>query len=285
MENTNQNPPANQAPTPATNRTPQEQEFAMRYTKERAIPPQKPSPARVIWAVLGLLVFFAIGLAGVLIAQRQFISQVPVAPTAPQSIPQAAIEQASCTLTFTVPSPTPTPTPTPEPSECGFTPCETNDQCEGDLICVTADDGEGYCAIEEFEEACAEDPSVESCCEEPTPTPTPTPTPESIVCGELGCENNFDCDTGLICITADNGNNYCGEPDFKSACADNPSQTNCCEEPDTTPTPTPTPTTTITGGQPDIPEELPVAGPEDWLRYLQIGLATLGVGALLLLLL
>jgi hypothetical protein len=36
--------------------------------------------------------------------------------------------------------------------------------------------------------------------------------------------------------------------------------------------------------QPVTPEALPVAGPEDWLKYLKIGLSVLGIGALLFLL-
>ncbi|MCC6711049.1 MAG: hypothetical protein IT416_01720 [Candidatus Pacebacteria bacterium] len=35
--------------------------------------------------------------------------------------------------------------------------------------------------------------------------------------------------------------------------------------------------------QPDLPEQLPETGPEEWLKYLQIGLGALGAGALLLL--
>lgn len=287
MENTYQNPPAN--------KTPQEKAFKVRYVKERAIHPQKTSPAKVVVAILALVGFFVLGLIGVLISQRQYVSQEPVAPNVPQSQPAAFIRESSCTLTFTVPE----VTPTPEPNECGYSPCDTDNDCVDDLICVTADDGEGYCAVEEYAEACAEDPSEQTCCEEPepTPTPTPTPTPEILECGERGCDDNFDCEQGMICITADNGNNYCADPDYRSACADNPSEQNCCEEPEPTPTPTPTPsstpspspsttvTTTVTGGQPDFPEELPVSGPEDWLQYLQIGLGALGIGALLFLML
>lgn len=275
MENTYQNPPANL--------TPQEKAFKVRYVKERAIHPRQTSPVKVVGAVLGLILLFTLGLIGVLISQRQYLSQAPVAPTAPVSQPAAFIDQSSCTLTFTVPE----ITVTPEPKECGYSPCETDNDCQDDLICVTADDGEGYCAVEEYAEACEDDPSEQNCCEEPEPTPTPTPEP--LECGERGCDDNFDCENGLVCITADNGNNYCTDPDYRSACADNPSERNCCEEPrvTTTPTPTTTPspsvTTTVTGGQPDFPDELPVSGPEDWLRYLQAGLAALGVGALLLL--
>jgi LPXTG-motif cell wall-anchored protein len=32
-----------------------------------------------------------------------------------------------------------------------------------------------------------------------------------------------------------------------------------------------------------LPSTLPQTGPEDWLKYLQVGLGVLGIGALLLL--
>jgi hypothetical protein len=84
---------------------------------------------------------------------------------------------------------------------------------------------------------------------------------------------------------ADNGSKYCTQPAHREACIDNPSRTTCCQTPTATPTPTPTPLIATSSSQPNLPEELPVSGPEDWLRYLQAGLAVLGVGALLLLLL
>ncbi len=293
MDNNYQNPlaspPSNTPPTtdkpiadkPAvaqpTNEQPEQQsdqpeQIQARYVK--AAPPKKSgfSAGRVLAATLGMLLFFGIGLAGVMISQRQYVSQEPVAPTAPQSQPEAAVSQAACTLTFNVPV-------EPEPAACGFSPCDTDDDCKDDLVCITADDGDNYCAIEEYEEACADDPNETTCCTEPTPTP------EILECGESGCVDNFDCEAGLICIAAGNGNHYCGEPDYKSACGENPSETSCCTAPTNTPAPTPTLSITPTNEQPDLPEELPQSGPADWLKYLQAGLATLGVGALLLLLL
>lgn len=82
-----------------------------------------------------------------------------------------------------------------------------------------------------------------------------------------------------------------------------PTPTPAPGEPTATPVPaddpTPTPTTDSgaadnnladageTGGtsqtQPTLPSTLPQTGPEDWLKYLQIGLGVLGAGALLLL--
>jgi hypothetical protein len=280
MENNYQNPPANQ---------PQEEPVVKKYTKATHPAERKPSTAKTLLAIVGLIGFFGLGMAGVLVSQKQYVSKAPVAPNVPESRPKAQIQQSSCTLAFTVSE--------PELLACGEVDCDTDDDCENGLTCITADDGKNYCADPAFEDACADDPSVINCCEEPaatptptgtitpTPTATPTPTPELLACGDQGCSDNFDCASGLICVTADNGNNYCGEPDYKSACADNPSDTNCCTKPGEETTPTPTFVLTTTGDQPELPEELLRTGPEDWLRYLQAGLATLGVGALLLLLL
>lgn len=79
------------------------------------------------------------------------------------------------------------------------------------------------------------------------------------------------------------------------ACEDEPEPTPTpTPTPTGSPTPTPTPTPTIIASaptptptpepeQPVLPNTLPQSGPEDWLRYLQMGLGILGIGALLLL--
>lgn len=262
MENNYQNPPAPPSNIP--------EPVQAQYAKAKPAGKPKSSASKTLLAILGLLIFFGIGMTGVLISQKQFVAEpTPVAPNVPVSQPEAAIEKSSCTLTFTVQEKT-------EPAECGYSPCELDADCSDDLVCITADDGDNYCAVSDYEAACADDPTVTNCCEEPTEETT-------YACGEKGCTDNFDCDAGYICVSADDGNNYCGEPDYKAACADDPSETSCCTAPSSTPTPTLT--ITPTAGQPDLPEELPQSGPEDWLRYLQAGLATLGAGALLLLLL
>ena len=87
----------------------------------------------------------------------------------------------------------------------------------------------------------------------PTTAPTPTtsvPTPTLVpnTCGTKGCDNTTNpCRSGLICMQASDGSNYCAMPDYQTACSANPSQTTCCTAP--TPTsvqmvsnPTPTPT-------------------------------------------
>ena len=149
-------------------------------------------------------------------------------------------------------TPTPTSTPTPVPSECGFTPCETNTDCNGSLTCVIANDGEGYCSEPDYENACFNNPGTEACCNEPTPTPTDVP-------GEEGGSSSYSYSESNSSATVNINNEN---------------------------------KTTVAGGtttnryaptEPTLPPELPKTGPEDWIKYLQIGLGTLGIGALLLL--
>jgi len=64
---------------------------------------ESSSKKKAIFAVIGLILFFAVALGAVLVSQKQRISRAPVAPTAPESRPAAYIEQgAACTLTFDV---------------------------------------------------------------------------------------------------------------------------------------------------------------------------------------
>ncbi|MBU4264717.1 hypothetical protein KKE47_01410 [Patescibacteria group bacterium] len=111
------------------------------------------------------------------------------------------------------PTPTNTPTqiPTPEPNACGYTPCDdSSSPCQPGLICVDADNGNSYCSMSQFEDACIINPSYITCCTAPTSTPTNTPTPTplpELACVDitmdpsgtpsLGDEVNFTCvDTG-----------------------------------------------------------------------------------------
>ena len=150
------------------------------------------------------------------------------------------------------PGVTPTVTPTPVPSECGYTPCENDTDCSGSLTCVIANDGEGYCSEPDYENACFNNPGTEACCNEPTPTPTNVP-------GEEGGSSSYSYSESNSSATVNINNEN---------------------------------TTTVAGGtatnryapaEPTLPPELPRSGPEDWIKYLQIGLGTLGIGALLLL--
>jgi hypothetical protein len=79
----------------------------------------------------------------------------------------------------------------------------------------------------------------------PTNTPTPTPTP--VDCATKDCDNTTKpCKSGLTCIQANNGSNYCSLPDYITACKTNPTTESCCSAPPTlTPTPTITPTPTF----------------------------------------
>lgn len=225
------------------------------------------SPIRVAITLVSLVIFFMLGMAGVLISQRQFLTQGPVAPNAPESRPEARIVQTNCSLTFNVPEIT-------TQAACGYGPCETDNDCLEDLICITADNGNSYCAEAEFEAACIDSPSVASCCDEssPTPTPTPTPTPEDEDDRTVSATASSSS-TASVNVTI---NRESGEEEAEEG------QTTAATQPTTKGG---QPTIIQPTSQPEIPEELPVAGPADWLRYLQVGLATLGIGALLLLLL
>jgi hypothetical protein len=73
------------------------------------------------------------------------------------------------------------------------------------------------------------------------------------------CLTNSDCSADLVC-----SNNFCRN----ATC---PDATNC--------------SCASTGAQPTMPESLPVAGPEAWATWIFTGLAALGMGVILLLLL
>ena len=283
--------------------------------------------SRAVMAVLGLLLFFIVGMAGVLISQKQRLDKTATAPTAPQSQPSAnVIDQGSCTLTFEVQAPTtllcgaaecdddlnlcengltciatsrgqrfcsqpeyadncrlranndfpgpgdannvaaccsvPTPTPTPVVGACGASNCVTaisDNNCEQGLVCVANDSG-FFCSLPEYEDSCTtnatQDDSEPYCCTAPTSTPTPTPTltptptPIPGECGSDGCTVNADCDGPLVCLTAKDGNNYCSMLVYEDACIANATEDDtesyCCTAPTATPTPTPAPTLTPT---------------------------------------
>ena len=114
------------------------------------------------------------------------------------------------------PSVTPSPTPTPQPNQCGFTPCNTDIDCEGSLICITADDDSQICGMPIYQDACIADPGFEACCAPPptptptntptprataTPTPTPTtaPSPTPIIGCNDSCTSDSQCGSGMVC--------------------------------------------------------------------------------------
>ena len=183
---------------------------------------------------------------------------------------------------------------------CGDSDCETDSDCEDDYVCITTDDEDSdgnaikYCANEDYEDACSEDPAYSTCCVEPTTTvtttptetvtttptttvtetttptttTTPTATPTTVIttvittvgCNDT-CQENADCaNISHICY---NG---------RCRLDVNPTDTQC----------------RLPDGTNSIERTVTVdteSGFADWFNYLKAGLGTLGIGALLLLLL
>ena len=244
---------------------------------------------KTITMIFGLLIFIGGAISVFLISQKQ--NTTPVAPTAPQSQPAAYIEKTqTCTLEFEVTEPD-----APEKLACGDKDCVSSDDCESGYICVSTSETDTngnivkYCANEDYLDECVDDPNEENCCEAPvtvtptttvTPTVTPTDTitptttvtstvtPTSSVttvittvgCNE-SCNANADCSNiSHIC--------YSGQCRLDV----NPTDAQCK---------LPSGETTIVR-----PIEVPTqSGPANWMNYVKAGLGTLGIGALLLLLL
>lgn len=107
-----------------------------------------------------------------------------------------------------------------------------------------------------------------------TVTPTLSPTPSSVPtigCNDI-CVTNADCtNPDHICFVVSDTENRC-------RLESNPNDSSCQ-------TPTTVTTPTQVADQPVLPETLPETGPEDWGNWLKAGLAILGIGAALLLML
>lgn len=95
-----------------------------------------------------------------------------------------------------------------------------------------------------------------------TPGPTATTAPVPVGCGVKACDNITNpCRSGLTCVQANDGSNYCALPEYQTACRENPSLTSCCTAPGNTPTPTEivlvkitnTPQPTYVAAQPTVP--------------------------------
>ncbi len=251
----------------------------------------KNNNLKAVLMLLGILVFIGGAVSVFLISQNQ--NTTPVAPNVPQSKPAAYIEKAqTCTLVFDVTE--------PDKMACGEEGCETDSDCSEGLVCLTADDDKKYCAKEEYETACIDNPNSTTCCSAPEDetlacgesgcinsddcaegfvcvstsetdddgnivkycadedyldacvanpgenTCCSAPN-EELACGEEGCETDSDCESGLVCLTADNDKKYCAKEAYETACTDNPSTTNCCTAPTITTTTTVTTTVTPTG--------------------------------------
>lgn len=180
---------------------------------------------------------------------------------------------------------------------CGEKDCSTTDDCEGDMVCISTSETDSngnivkYCANEDYLDECVDDPSKENCCEAqttitptttvtttvtptttttvtPTTTVTVTATPTSsvtTVITTVGC--NDTCSANADCS---NVSHIC----YNGQCRldVNPSDSQCK---------LPNGETTIVRSA-TVPTQ---TGPADWMNYVKAGLGTLGVGALLLLLL
>jgi uncharacterized repeat protein (TIGR01451 family) len=105
--------------------------------------------------------------------------------------------------------------------------------------------------------------------------------PPQIACNQV-CQANADCaDPDHICYTTSDGSNRCRR-------ADNVTSASCAAPTGSTTTTQPeqgAPGVAQQPGQPVMPEELPQSGSDDWGTWLKAGLITLGIGAILLLLL
>jgi hypothetical protein len=183
------------------------------------------------------------------------------------------------------PTPSATPTPTPEPGECGSENCTTDEDCAENLICITADDGNNYCAEEAYQDACIADPSFDTCCTAPTNTPTATPTEEPTNTPEpdsTSTPTNTPQPTGIQTVDTSVD---CNDPCATNADCDNISHicyNGRCRldiNPEDEYCRTPQGETTV--------ERIitpPVSGPQDWLNFLKIGIGAIGAGLLMLLL-
>jgi fimbrial isopeptide formation D2 family protein/uncharacterized repeat protein (TIGR01451 family) len=157
----------------------------------------------------------------------------------------------------------------PAPVACNEN-CKYNSDCkEANHVCATTSDGTLRCRLD-TNVGSAECKVAE------------VVNPVGKVCNEV-CSINADCAAGNhICATTAEGTLRC-------RLDSNPEATDCRAP--GIPTPPSTPSTPIVAApivpptQPALPEELPVAGPEDWTNWLKAGLVTLGIGAILLLLL
>ena len=146
--------------------------------------------------------------------------------------------------------------------------CDNDDQCKqasSNYSCVSTSEGK-RCRI-------TSSPNSTSCqtTSTPTPTPIPTPTPTPTVGCNVRCATNADCSNSAhICYQTADGGRCRLDTNVNSA---------TCSTPVAQVTPTPAP------GQPTLPQELPQTGPKEWANWLKAGLVTLGIGAVLLLLL
>ncbi len=146
-----------------------------------------------------------------------------------------------------------------QPAEAKFacnSTCSTDAQCQTANANYICHDDLNTCRL-------AANPDNQSCNNPAQPTPPP-----AIGCNEV-CATNADCsNSNHICYTTQDGTNRCRLANYLNS--------DTCTSPATQ-------TTSV--AQPSLPVELPQTGPAEWLGWLKTGLVTLGVGAILLLLL
>lgn len=144
-----------------------------------------------------------------------------------------------------------TATPTPTPSIGCNDSCATNADCSNSAhICAQTATG-SRCRLATYV-------SSPDCVIPATATPTPAPG-----CNDV-CAQNADCsNSNHVCVSTSDGNTRCRLANY-------PDSTSC---------------TATVAQQPELPEELPQSGPEEWLNWLKAGLVTLGIGTALFLLL
>ncbi len=181
------------------------------------------------------------------------------------------------------------PTATPEPKDCGYTPCSGNSDCNGNLICVTANNGHNYCSEVAYADRCEQSPSYESCCTAPTSTPEPEPSPTVIIVvtnppyatplpTQPDQPQKYIVDTKSACNESCSSNADCKNMShicYNGRCRldVNPEDENCQ---------LPSGETTVERVA-QQPTELPQSGPKDWLKYLKAGIGAVGAGLLLIL--
>jgi len=235
--------------------------------------------------------------------------EVPAVATSTPTLTPTLTPTPNPTTTLT-PVPTVTVTPTPGLLACGVGGCLTTDDCEANLVCISTaqvdDNGKivKYCSNQAYLDECVADPNESNCCSAtptltPTPTgtrtPTPTVTPDATVTPIViyatatpaptyvyNYTTATDNETTTVITTA-----HCNESCNENADCQNISH--ICYEGvcrlDVNPTDS---SCTLANGETNLvrPVSIPTqTGPADWMNYIKAGLGTLGVGALLLLLL
>ena len=149
-----------------------------------------------------------------------------------------------------------------------------NSSCETDAQCQTAN--VNYICSSEYGNVCrlASNPSANNC--QPPVYATPTPVPG---CNDI-CSTNADC-------TVANPNYFCFQtPDGTNRCRlDAYPNSDTCTAPQESVVVPPTQVAQQPTPQPTLPPQLPETGASDWFTWMKVGLATVGVGAALLLLL